>query len=99
MSIRGKAVPFPLSVILWVPMVAAFLIAGPLSIPVTKIWFAIKRRQERKFATEMKAANRSVSWAEVRSHAESGHCCLISDHLSLKGSDSILVDVRRCLGG
>jgi hypothetical protein len=66
-------------------MVAAFLIAGALSIPVTKIWFAIKRRQERTFATEMKAANRLVSWAEVRSHVESGHGCLISDHLSLKG--------------
>jgi len=58
---------------------------GALSGPGTKIWWAIKRRQERKFATQMKAANRLVSWSEVRSHVENGHGCLISDHLSYKG--------------
>jgi hypothetical protein len=84
-SVRGRAVPFPLSVILWIPMVAAFLIATPLSIPVTKVWQAIKRRQERKFVTEMKSANRLVSWTEARSYIENGNGFLISEHFSLKG--------------
>lgn len=85
MSIRDKAVPFPLSVILWILAVVAFLIAVPLSIPVTKIWQAIKRRQERKFATNMRAANRSLPWSEACRRVENGHGCLISDHLSIKG--------------
>jgi hypothetical protein len=66
-------------------MVAAFLIAAPLSIPVTRIWWTIKRRQERRFAMDMKAANRSVSWTEACSRVENGQGCLISDHLSMKG--------------
>jgi len=92
MSIRGKAVPFPLSVILWIPTVAAFLIAAPLSIPVTRIWQALKRRQERKFAAEMKSVNRLVSWTAARSYIENGNGCVISEHLSLKGPTR-LVDI------
>jgi hypothetical protein len=34
---------------------------------------------------DMKAANRSVSWAEACSRAENGNGCLISDHQSMKG--------------
>jgi hypothetical protein len=66
-------------------MVAAFLIAAPLSIPVTKVWQALKRRQERKFVTEMKSADRLVSWTEARSYMENGNGFLISEHFSLKG--------------
>jgi hypothetical protein len=84
-SFFGKTIPFPLSVVLFVPLVAGLLFAALLSIPVTLIWRAVKRRQERRFAMEMKEANRLVSWAEACSFMENGPGCLIGEHLSMKG--------------
>jgi hypothetical protein len=85
MSICGKAVPFPLNFILWIPMAVALLVAGLLSIPATKVWYAIMRRQERRFALKMKAKDKLFSWDEACSRVERGNGYLISDHFSIKG--------------
>src|SRR5215468_10555379 len=61
------------------------LVAWPLSIPWTYIGEAVQRRQERKFADQMKSAGRLMLWDELKQVAANGSGTVIGEHLSMKG--------------
>lgn len=78
---KGLYIPFPVS-LLFIPVL---LIGAGISIPWTYIDRRIKRRREERFAEQMQALGRSMTWTEFESVIESKQGTFIGEYLSSKG--------------
>ena len=77
--------PFKVSLLLAPIYVPLLFLAAAISIPWTYIHKLKQRRQERKFADQMKEARRLMNWEEFRQAIENGEGTVIGEHLSTKG--------------
>ena len=72
--------------ILFAPIyVPVFFLAAAISIPLTFIDKLKQRRQERKFAEQMREAGRLVDWQQFKQEKETDAGTAIAEYLSPKG--------------
>jgi hypothetical protein len=80
---RRKPLKVP---IIFAPIYIPLLfLAGALSIPWTYIQKSKQRRQERRFAEQMKKAGRLMQWQEFKQAEANGTGTAIGEYLSMKG--------------
>jgi hypothetical protein len=77
--------PFKVSAVFAPMTVPLLFLAAAVSIPWAYIQRLNQRRQERRFAREMKKAGRLMDWQEFRQTIESGTGTAIGESLSPKG--------------
>jgi hypothetical protein len=77
--------PFKVPVILAPIYIPLLFLAGALSIPWTYIQKSEQRRQERRFAEQMKKAGRVMQWQEFKQSEANGTGTAIGEYLSTKG--------------
>jgi hypothetical protein len=74
-----------LAIVLFPIVVPALLIGAAISIPWTQIMRVKQRRDEARFAKQMKVAGRIMGWAELKSAIGEGKGTVIGEYLSMKG--------------
>ena len=74
-----------LGIVLFPIVVPALLIGAAISIPLAQIMRVKQRRDEARFANQMKVAGRFMDWAELKSAMGAGKGTVIGEYRSMKG--------------
>jgi hypothetical protein len=77
--------PFKVPAIFAPVYIPLLFLAGALSIPWAYIQMSEQRRQERRFAEQMKKAGRFMQWQEFKQAEANGTGTTIGEYLSTKG--------------
>jgi hypothetical protein len=78
---KGTYIPMPFS-LLFIPVL---FIGAAISIPWGYVDNLVKRRRERRFADQMQAVGRLMTWKEFESAIENKQGTIIGEYLSCKG--------------
>jgi hypothetical protein len=77
--------PFKVSILFLPIYLPLFFMAAAISIPWTHVYRLRQRRKERRFAEQMKAAGRLMTWLEFKRVIGNGEGTAIGEYLSTKG--------------